>query len=409
MTALPLLAALLAGPADGPPPVRLEGAAMVWSEWDFENIPATLDRAVADGSRRILFVVTAHAKLAPTEVPNAYAVAEIGFIEKGDGDGTFAPLAGAARAKWVDLLAAAFKAAADRDLAVSILPHLDAHGELQAWRNQFDFDPRATVGTGAAACSYQSAMIDACVEALHAAVPTGAVNGEPVEFNLAGEMGRTVFAHPNSWMAVLEGLREDPRCANWELGFSFNHDGVTGGVAEEELDADAMNRLLGACDFLGISHYRPVSVPPTPADYARGIETFAAEFAALGAPLPAGIMLHISEIGLGGGGRGDDGAVTIPAEMLADAARAPYLGTTDLSKNPWADDRPAFVRFRRDALAALLGYLSGAADGNLGGLPRATRCHLWSMGSWDPLGWRDVDFRDETIAVRVRNHNETAE
>ena len=414
MHVFPLLAAaLLSADPAAPPPgggaVRVDGAAMMWSEWDFETVGTSLDRAVADESRRVMFVVSAHAILERTDDPNAYRLKEIGMIEADDAGGRFAPLAGAVRGKWVDLLTAAFRAAADRGLAVSVLPHLDAHGELQAWRNQYDFDPRATVGAGAAACSYQSAVIDACAEALHAAVPTGEVGGEPIEFALAGEMGRTVFAHPDAYTAMLEGLRADRRNANWEIGLSFNHGGVAGYIPEEDIDRDAVNRLLGACDYVGISHDRPVSVPAVPADFARGMRSFADEFAALGTPLPGGTPLHVSEVGFGGGGRGPDGTVSVPAVRVEDAADAPYLGTKLLGENPLADSRPDLVAAHRAYWAALRGYLSGDADGDLAGLPRATRAHIWSMGSWDPLGWRDPDFRDGTIAAETAAYNAAAE
>ena len=412
MTAAPLLlaAALVAGPAPvlaenhaGPAPIN--GSVLLFTEWDFETVEPILDQAVKDGGTRVLFVVTVHCEIEPGDEPGIYDVTRLGLVEAVPPDGVLTTLVGETRAKWVDLLAGAFGAAADRGLAISILPHLDAKGDVTGWRNHFDFDPRAAVGTGADACGYQSAMIDACVEALHRTVPTGEVNGEPVEFALAGEMGRTVFAHPRGYMAVLDGLRSDPRCENWRVGVSFNHDDVAGRLPKRKIDADAMNRLLAAVDYVGISHYRPVGVPPTPADFARGLRVFADAFADLGTPLPEGVELHVSEVGLGGGGKSPAGAVSIPAETLEGAASSPYLGTNDPALDPFAADRPGFVKLRRDYYATLAGYLAGEADGDRAGLARATACHLWSMGSWDPLGWRDESFRDEEIAGMIRDHN----
>ena len=405
MTAALLLTSALtfADPGDGPTPIN--GSVLLFTEWDFDRVDGVLDQAVKDGGTRVLFVVTVHCELEPADEPGIYRPTRLGLVEAVPPDGVLAPLVGDTREKWVDLLAAAFKAAADRGLAISILPHLDAKGDLHGWRNHFDFDPRAEVGAGADATTYESAMIDACVEALHEVVPTGEVNGEPVEFALAGEMGRTVFAHPASYSAIMNDLRDDPRCANWRVGVSLNHDDVSGRLPKEKVDAGAMNRLLAAVDYVGISHYRPVSVPPVAADFARGLRVFAGEFESLGTPLPEDVELHISEVGFGGGGRADDGAVSIPAKTPAGAAAAPYLGTNDPASDPFAADRPEFVTLRRGYFAALADYLAGGADDDLGGLPRATACHLWSMGSWDPLGWRDAHFRDDEIAAAVRAHN----
>lgn len=383
LTAVPTAGLPAAGPAA---PVGL--MVPLFHKWQMERGPALVDRAAELGARRVQFVIALQARLDAN-----FRVLEYGLVLEdaaSPGGSRLFPMDDAVRERLKGWLRPAFARAVQNDLPIGVLLHLNAHGDIQEWRNNFDFDPVRPV----AGWSYERAFALAVVEALEESVP----QDWPVEFSVQGEMGTTVMRYPDSWSTLVKRLRQRNVLYNSKYGISLNHEAVAGKARPREVSAMQVNRLLGLVDFVGVSMYQRMGVPPTARDFAANVERFAAEFAALGAPLPPGKPLPFVEVGLGGGGLSPEGSFSVPAKEVAHAARAPFQGTAEKDKNPWT--RPEFTAYRRAYHDALLDFLR--TQPARWPVPAAT---LWNFGSWDPLGVDGADFADAEIVKRVQEHN----
>jgi hypothetical protein len=161
-----------------------------------------------------------------------------------------------------------------------------------------------------------------------------------------------------------------------------------------------VKKLWDACDFIGVSMYQRVSLPPRPEDFDLAVGLFAGEFIGLGCPLPSAKPLHFVEVGLGGGGLSEtDWKTRIPATTAADAARAPYLGSPKAAEaDPWSD--PSLKSLRAGYHRALCHYLADTRQRH-----PVQRAFLWSFGSWDPQGLDEAGFADTDIIRSITEHN----
>jgi hypothetical protein len=282
-------------------------------------------------------------------------------------------------------------------MGIVILPHIDSGGRVRTWRNWVDFDPLVEYG----GYSYKQLMIDSLADAL-----AGTIGPETsVELALSGEMGTSLFRYPESYREISHDLRKRDDLPRLKIGVSLNHHGISGqgnptGVEDIKLNetkrAQVM-QLIDDCDFVGMSFYRPVSLPPTSADFVRGIEHFMNEFHEHGLVVPRSKPMHFSEVGIGGGYDEMDAAGD-PAK----AVQTPWSGSGNPRVNPWQN--AAMRQLRRDYHAALLEFLSRQPAGW-----HVSAAFFWGTGSWDPLGMRHPEFADADIAEAVRAHNFTAE
>jgi hypothetical protein len=208
-------------------------------------------------------------------------------------------------------------------------------------------------------------------------------------------MGSTVFAHPQSWQAIIDHARKRGKMKRAEFGLSFNHEAVSGQVRPNEAARAALSQLWGKCDFIGISMYQQLSSPPCADDITFNVGRFVGEFFGLGCPLPETKPLHFVEFGIGGGGRSADGNTGIPALTAADALRAPYLGTSKPEENPWTS--PSMIEARRQTYDALSDFLERPMSRH-----PVRSVSLWSFGSWDVHGITSPAFADETIVKRLQ-------
>jgi hypothetical protein len=284
----------------------------------------------------------------------------------------------------------------EHDMDIFILPHIDAGGDVQTWRNWVDFNPHESY----AGYSYEKLMIDSIADALADTVKpsTG------VELALSGEMGTSLFRYPASYRSIARELRNRPDLRGIKVGISLNHGGISGqnnptGAEDVQLtdkSRQQMQSLMNESDFIGMSFYRPVNAQPTTEDFIRGIDHFMSEFAQHGLEVPTNKPLHFSEVGIGGGFE-DDRVAASPAK----AVETPWAGSGDERANPWRLE--PMRQLRRQYHNALLAFLATQpAKWNV------SAAFFWSTGSWDPQGLRHSLFADPEIVAAIKRHNSTA-
>jgi hypothetical protein len=370
-------------PAGKPAPVN--AAVFVDNPRFIRGTLAAIEKAAARGDRRLNVVVTIQADLT-----DDFRIKRFGWHGPA---WEFVPADEAMHAHLKSALRQVFAKMVEHDMDIYILPHIDAGGRVRTWRNWVDFDPRDEF----AGYSYEKLMIDSIAGAL--AETMG--ESTKVELALSGEMGTSLFRYPESYREIVRRLREESGTKRAKVGFSLNHDKIAGnenpsGVVDIQLTEEGrreMQALIDECDFVGMSFYRPVSLPPTVADFVSGIDAFMSEFARHGLSIPAHMPLHFSEVGIGGGEvrRGSE-----PDPMKAVAA--PWEGSGFARRNPWRTDK--MTQLRRQYHQALLDFL-----GEQPARWNVTAAFFWSMGSWDPQGMQGSAFADPQIVDAILRHN----
>ncbi len=369
----------------------LDPMVALFHKWQMKDAAAVVDKAAKQGHRHVQFCIALQARLDPDHRVQAIGL----YRENRDpaaGANAFYPSDPAITRELKSYYSACFARAVEKKLAISVLLHLNAHGEIQEWRNYFDFDPLQSLSGS----TYEESVLLPIVESLEATVPAD----WPVELSLQGEMGTTVFKHPDSWRTLIERLRSRGKLTQARFGLSFNYQGVAGRANPAETDPAALKKLWDACDFIGVSMYQRVSMPPRTEDFDLAVGLFAGEFHGLGCPLPSAKPLHFVEVGLGGGGLSEsDWKPRIPATTAADAARAPYLGSPSATEaDPWSD--PSLKSLRAGYHRSLCHYLADTRQRH-----PVQRAFLWSFGSWDPQGLGEPRFADAEIIRDISEHN----
>jgi hypothetical protein len=278
-------------------------------------------------------------------------------------------------------------------MEIFILAHIDAGGEVHSWRNWVDFNPLDAYG----GYTYEQLMIRSITDALAETVD----DKTHIELALSGEMGTSLFRYPESYREIVQRLRERTDLKQLKIGVSLNHSDVAGegnptGADDIELTDEARQQLqavINACDFVGMSFYRPVNVMPAPDDFVRGIDYFMSELREHGLSVPITKPLHFSEVGIGGG-HNDENATSDPAK----AVETPWAGSGWPADNPWRN--PAMQTLRRRYHRALLDFLSQQPA-----RWRVSAAFFWSTGSWDPQGLRHPEFADPEIIREIQAHN----
>lgn len=369
----------------------LDPMVALFHKWQMKDAAQVVEKVAKAGHRRVQFCIAQQATLDPS-----FGVKAIGLYRENRNpavkENAFYPSDPEVIRELKSYYATCFAKAVEHKLAISILLHLNAYGEIQEWRNYYDFDPLKPIS----GLTYEESVLLPVIETLEATVPAN----WPIELSLQGEMGTTVFKYPHSWRTLIERLRARGKLTAARYGLSFNYQGVAGRASLGEIDADALKKLWEACDFVGVSMYQPVSLPPQAEDFDFAVGLFVGEFYGLRCPLPSAKPLHFVEVGLGGGGLSTvDWKSQVPAASAADAARAPYLGSPSASEaDPWSD--AALKSLRVDYHRALCSYL--AANRTRHAIQRA---FLWSFGSWDPQGLGDARFADRDIMRSIAEHN----
>ncbi|MBA3882092.1 MAG: hypothetical protein H0X73_05075 [Chthoniobacterales bacterium] len=378
-------------PAEPPTATPICSTVSMFHKWQMQTADKAVDKVAALGDSGVEFCITLVSELNPQYQPQNFGLLRENR-EGGPGD-TFYPSDEALRAEFKGWCAAAFARAVEHRLSIAILLHLNSHGPIKRWRNDFDFDPLTSIsGT-----SYADALVGPVMEALEAVVPAD----WPVEVSLQGEMGRTVFAHPHSWLTLLQQVRRRGKLRHAVFGLSLNYQEISGPLQPEEFDRAALQKLWESCDFIGVSMYQKLEVPPRAESIASNLAQFVSQFAAVSCPLPADKPLHIVEFGIGGGWQSQDGAFRAPAISVEEAARTPFVGTDRPEANPWANE--PLRKLRQQTYAAFCNFLKQPAASH-----PVSSAYLWSYGSLDVHGLVSPIFADAEISRRVQDHNRSA-
>ena len=297
------------------------------------------------------------------------------------------PFDDAMRAELKEKLRKVFARMVQHNMAIYILPHIDAGGKVRQWRNWVDFDPLESY----AGYTYADLLLGTIADALAEATTPKT----HIEMALSGEMGTSLFRYPESYRTVVRQLRDRPLAGQLKLGISLNHGGIAGkrnptGANDVELTDEKrqqMQALIEDCDFVGMSFYAPVTVSPTPDDFVRGIDRFMAEIqtARVYRCRPPSRCTSPRS------GSAVDVCVVVKNPIRSKAVETPWEGTAFPRNNPWRDESMRLLR--RQYHAALLQFLT----------QQPARWHVsavfvWSMGSWDPIGLRAIRI------CRSRNH-----
>jgi mannan endo-1,4-beta-mannosidase len=353
-----------------------------------EETLAAIDAAAKRGERQLNVVVTIL-----VDLTDDLRIKSFGGITGSPPQFIFMPMDETMRKELSDKLRRVFAQMVKHDMAIYILPHIDAGGKVNQWRNWVNFDPLEPYG----GYTYADIMLGTIADTL---AETATPNTH-MEMALSGEMGTSLFRYPDSYRAVVRLLRARPKLEHLKLGISLNHGGIAGKRnptgAKDVLLSDAkrqqMQALIDDCDFVGMSFYAPVTVSPTPDDFVRGINKFMDEFKQYGLSVPITKPMQFSEVGIGGG-RLRRGEEPDPSKAVA----APWEGTANPRNNPWR--QVSMQSLRRQYHAALLQFLKEQPA-----QWRVSAAFFWSMGSWDPIGQTQPEFADQEVIGATKRHN----
>ena len=372
--------------APRPPAVSLNATIMIRDGRSWNEAPNLIDRVVQQGHRRVNLVLNLYAQLDQDLQVKSFGLRHPAREPEGE---PYTPFNEELRVLRRQQLQAIFTRAIQHNLDITLLPQLTAAGSVSGWGNRFDFDPLQHYANH----SYKEIMIDDVVEALAPVVrPT-----TRIDWVLAGDMGRATFAHADSWKQIMSALRERPGLRCLKAGVSFDFKEVAGKYQSKSGSA-SVQKLIDSSDFLGFSCYGVLSVPPRVQDFTAMVTAFADALKKQGVDIPPGMPLHLSEVGLGGGGRSERQRDIGMAQEPAEAARSPWSGTNDPRKNPWTTEK--MKTFRQDYHRALLDFLRTQPA------PWPIRAaFLWDTGSWCPYGFDHPVFQDGAIMDMIRQHN----
>ncbi len=365
--------------------VQLNSSIFVDSSRRIDSTLAAIDDAAKHGERQLNVVVSVL-----VDLTDDLHVKSFGFFSGRRSSSQ--PYNDAMREELKNNLRQVFARMVRHNMSIYVLPHIDAGGEVQEWRNWVNFDPLDKYGR----YSYNDLVLGTIADALAETVkPT-----THVELALSGEMGTSLFRYPAAYRAIARRLRERPQLRQLKIGISLNHNGIAGsGNPSRENDIQLtgeqrkqMQMLIDECDFVGMSFYAPVSVSPTALDFVRGIDRFMNEFHQLGLHVSTTKPMQFSEVGIGGR-QAHDGKVD-----LDKAVEAPWEGTANPRRNPWTND--AMRALRRQYHSALLDFLTTQLA-----KWRVSAAFLWSTGSWDPWGHGQSEFADPAIENKIETHN----
>ncbi|KAI8470137.1 MAG: hypothetical protein J3K34DRAFT_459022 [Monoraphidium minutum] len=336
---------------------------------------------------------------------------------------------------------------------VLVSPHLDDGTRTGHWRNLLIFDPLEKDAYG---FSYDDIMIRPITRAARAALSKARPGAAPktLWFGMQGEMGGTVFHHPEGYSAISRRIRADLSNLGPSnkvlIGALLNHALLPGvlnrgpdpgpspqppsamaaysggwgpllplaewpGAARIRAALPAARTLFERdVDFLGISNYNRAPVDVGPSDMENAVAKYEAELAAMGIDLQAliraGKRFIYNEVALGGG---VSECGNVPATTAEEAARFPWMGiytryTRETDPFKTYDPRAQGVAPRKymhrwyDALLEVLAR---------GGLKyKVEGAYIWSCcGSWDIQGVYSSTYADAAVTERIRQHNKDME
>lgn len=366
-------------------PTQLNSSVFIEPGRSVDAALKAIDDAANHGERQLNVVISVL-----VDLTDELKIDSFGTYE--DGTFNYEVFVGETRALLRKNLRRVFERMVQHNMGIFILPHIDPGGRVQQWRNWVDFDPLVSYGGE----SYSELVLGSIADELVQTIRPNTA----VEFCLSGEMGTSLFKYPESYRKIVERLRRRPELKHMKIGVSLNHNKVAGqsnptGAKDIVLTAEkrlVLQNLIEDCDFIGISAYFPMSVPPTKDDFVRGIDGFMSELNQFGLTVSSETPLQFTEVGIGG-------RSPLHGEIdVKSAAAKPWEGAGLPQHSPWKD--PAMKALRVQYHQNLFDFLTVQPSRY-----RVTSAFLWSSGSWDPWGRGFPEFADPTIAVAIERHN----
>ena len=350
---------------------------------------------------------------------------------------------------------ACMKYAASKGFSLAVNARVDDGRSLGGWRNTLNFSPVEKYG----AFTYEEAVLNPLADIMAAAVAT--LPAAEIDFVLQGEMGATLYFHPEDWIAVIARIRQRMTAArggaettpssssstkSTKIGLGINNSKACGCEYIGIVDAyeylgnltatfdpsrypnlPAVKQVYQAADFLAISAYIPMPAPQFQVCELEGLLTrmdteLALYNIGLGELASAGTELVFSEYGVGGG-TSQNGDVA--AKTAQEAAETPFFGISadayTCEKDPFdmchAADTVNSVRdYRRyfyNKTAEYFALDGNAATGNNGCryAGDVKKAYIWGTGSWDVLsiypGSRSSQgsWSDPVVTEGMNSHN----
>ncbi len=266
---------------------------------------------------------------------------------------------------------------------LAITLHINDSRSTGYWRNFIIFDPLDKKQ----GYSYFDFLIKPVVDVL------SELKKKNINISLQGEMGATIFAYPESYLAIIKRLKRDQPL--WQFGISLNFNEINGGIRLSKYKK--MQELLNSLDFFGFSAYQPFAPNSIYYHFNNSGANFLKQLQAHRVVLPKTTPLHFREVGIGGGNWKNDG--WSPATNPYEASANPYAGLYEPKNNPWNDS--TMKKFRYKYHKELIRFLKSS---ELRTINPVTEAFLWNTGSWDPLNlypgsepFKDLSIIDEII------------
>jgi hypothetical protein len=384
--------------------VPLNSSVLLFNEWDLDRCEQQVKKAIGLGNRTINFVPTLGYQF------NSSKEATIYCLPRRDGS------CHVITNELVELFSSKIKRCVapllESSIHVSFVPHLDYASKVQGlpkvenrqhekamgedgvntayWRNFLIFDPLKSYN----GFTYEEIMLRPLFEASKPHL----AKGLRVQLALQGEMGATTFSYPQSYASIIESYRRLANSPLFEIGVSLNHDKINGRIVNQ--DFKSLQNLFDLSDFVGISAYRRVSVPPLARDFYVNIQYFVNELRRFGVTLSPKTSIHFSEFGIGGGDSSGSGNMAQTLTELATSLWSGIHGNYRVEKDPW--QKPEYADFRRKYYFALLEFLKSPPAAH-----PVTAAYLWNSGSWDVQGLytEQRHYADAQIVEWVRLQN----
>lgn len=392
--------------------VPLNSSVLLFNEWDYDRCPDLMSKAIALGNRTVNVVASIGFQADENREVTGFCFQRLdSYCHKMSGE-------------LVDLISAKLKicmqVAELSGINISFVPHIDyafrtkgmtknrrgrlhglegdcagnyrGDGDPSYWRNTAVFDPSVEYQ----GFSYERSLLRPLLESVDGILSSG----HRVQMSLQGEMGATTFACPTSYIQIINKYKKIVSKAKLELGLGLNFNKVNGRLVN--YSQAKVQKLFDAVDFIGISAYKSVSIPPKPGDFQSIVDSFISELGKLGIKENPKMPLHFSEIGIGGGDSNQSGNM---AGDLRELARSPWSGVKGEysdKNNPWLV--PEYQDFRRKYFDGLVGFLATPAKKY-----KVVATFIWNTGSWDVQGiYSEVPrFSDEEVVGSIRKYNES--
>jgi hypothetical protein len=373
--------------AQASPHPSIDPSIMIFNQNDWHLCKGRIEKAAADGAKRVNIGLTIYEYPKTPEAPNEHYC-----YRENSGSCTDTDIASSLA--YASTLEVCFKAAVNAGLSIAIVPHLDNVYDNTIWRNEFPFDP---LKTPKQSLNYYDSLLEPIVNAIDEVVPKETT----VDFALEGEMGTTLSTYPTQYLEIMKHIRERlGDRPHFKLGISVNYNKVLGADSfDRKLDRPSIQKLLDSVDFVGISNYCSVDIPVRPTNFMRGMNSMLEELNEHGLKLSTDKEIHFSEVGIGGGD--NYGSERKPAKNPLLSARAPYSGIRGRYRradDPWKT--PVMEALRNDYYAGLSEFLSSQTSSH-----KVTRVFLWSSDSWDVNGIYSPEYRSDTIVDFIKSYN----